>query len=122
MKIEFKQKQIEQLPLENLNNEQFLMLALETSNCLGWVLGDKNQTGFIAYTNNGIFSWNAEVKIKIKNEFAILQSQSRGNEHADVTGNRENIQNFISVFAGLKNMVSPPESKLIYDNLESSFA
>lgn len=121
MKIEFKQKQIEQLSLENLKDEQFLTLALETSNKLGWILGDKNQTGFIAYTNNGIFSWNAEVKMKIKNDVAILQSQSRGNEHADVIGNKKNIQNFIATFSSLKNRISSRESELIYDNLESSF-
>ncbi len=66
MAIRFAQKQIEELPLGNLTVEQFLNLAIETSKRLGWVFGDISNTGFIAYTNNGVFSWNAELKLKIK--------------------------------------------------------
>jgi rhomboid protease GluP len=65
VKLEFKQKRTEQLPLDNLGTEQFIKLALETSNQLGWVFGNKTGTGFTAYTNNGLFSWNAEVKMKL---------------------------------------------------------
>ena len=65
MKLEFKQKQTEQSPLYNLGTKQFINLAIETSSQLGWVFGNKTETGFTAYTNNGLFSWNAEVKMKL---------------------------------------------------------
>src|SRR6476660_5464312 len=94
----FTQKQIEQLALDNLTVEQFLSLAIETSNLLGWVFGNITATGFIAYTNNGLFSWNAEIKLKIKNGWANLQSESRSDDLIDLRENRKNLQNFISTF------------------------
>jgi rhomboid protease GluP len=60
----FSQKQVEHIPLDNLSTAQFLTLAIETSNLLGWSFGNINKTGFVVYTNNGLFSWNAEVKIE----------------------------------------------------------
>jgi rhomboid protease GluP len=121
MKIEFKQKQTESLPLDNLKAEQFLTLATETSKQLGWVLGNINETGFIAYTNNGLFSWNAEVKVKIINRCATLQSQCRGNDPTDVKENKKNIQNFTSTFKSLKNKLMPEDPESIYENLKTNF-
>ena len=122
MKLEFKQKQTEQLPLYNLRTEQFINLAIDTSNQLGWVFGNKTETGFTAYTNNGLFSWNAEVKIKIINGCAILQSQSRGNDFIDVQENKKNIQNFIATFKNLQKALLPREPELMYENLETNVA
>lgn len=116
--MEFSQKHIEQLPLDNLSIEQFLILAIETSNVLGWVFGNISENGFIAYTNNGLFSWNAEVKMKIINGLANLQSESRGNELIDVRENKKNLQNFISTFRGLKKTLTPEELVSIYENLK----
>jgi rhomboid protease GluP len=107
MKIEFKQKQTEELPLNNLKAGDFISLATATSKQLGWAIGDVNETGFVAYTNNGLFAWNAEVKMKITNGSAILQSQSMGNEPKDIAGNKNNIQIFISAFKDLKRQYYP---------------
>lgn len=107
MKIEFKQKQTEELSLNNLKAEEFISIAAETSNQLGWAIGCKNETGFIAYTNNGLFQWNAEVKVKIVNGSATLLSQSLGNEPRDVVGNKNNIENFISTFKDLTSQHYP---------------
>lgn len=107
MSMRFAQKHIEQLPLDNLTTEQFLGLAIETSKLLGWVLGNINNTGFVAYTNNGLFSWNAEVKLKIENGSANLQSRSRGDDIIDLRGNKKNLQSFVSTFKDLKKTVTP---------------
>jgi rhomboid protease GluP len=122
VKLEFKQKHTEQLPLYNLETEQFINLAIKTSNQLGWVFGNKTGTGFTAYTNNGLFSWNAEVKMKIMNGYAILQSHSSGNDFIDVVENKRNIEDFISAFKRLQKTLSPAEPELIYENLEKSVA
>ena len=118
----FSQKQVEQLPLDNLTTEQFLSVAIETSNLLGWVFGNINETGFVAYTNNGLFSWNAEVKLKIKNGLANLQSESRGDDLIDLRENQKNIQSFIITFKDLKKTLTPEELKSIYENIKSNFA
>jgi rhomboid protease GluP len=109
MKIGFKQKQTEELPLNNLKAEEFISLATETSKQLGWAIGDVNQTGFVAYTNNGLFAWNAEVRMKIIDGSATLQSQSMGNEPRDITGNKNNIHSFISAFKDLKSQYKPTQ-------------
>ena len=121
MKIEFKQKQTEQLPLDNLTIEQFLCLAIETSKQLGWDFGSITEAGFIAYTKNGLFSWNAEVELKIKNGLATLQSESRGNEIMDLRENKKHLQSFISTFNGLKKSLTPEELASIYENIKPNF-
>ena len=114
MKVEFKQKQTELISLGSLMSEQFLSIAIETSKQLGWVLGNVNETGFIAYTRNGFFAWNAEVKIKIINGLATIQSQSLGNEFSDVRGNKMNIEIFISTFKNVKSKLSTYEPEMKY--------
>jgi hypothetical protein len=44
------------------------------------------------HTKNGLFSWNAEVKLKIKNGLANLQSESRGNEITDPGENEKKLR------------------------------
>jgi rhomboid protease GluP len=109
MLMRFAQKHIEQLPLDNLTAEQFLGLAIETSKLLGWVLGNINNTGFVAYTNNGLFSWNAEIKLKMENGSATLQSRSRGDDIIDQRENKKNLQSFVSIFSNLKKPVTPEQ-------------
>ena len=98
----FSQKQSEDISLDNLSIEEFLNLAIETSNLLGWVFSETNDAGFAAYTNNGLFSWNAQVKLHIADGSANLESQSRGDDITDLRGNKKNLQSFISTFNGLK--------------------
>src|SRR5450432_1037031 len=107
--MKFANKQIEQLSLTNLTIPQFLALAIETSKSLGWVFGDINSTGFIAYTNNAFSSWNAEVRLKIKDGLAILQSKSRGDDVNDVKENKKNLQSFISTFNSLRKSLGLEE-------------
>ena len=122
MYIGFTQKHIEVLHCDNLTTQEFLSVAIETSKILGWVPSNINETGFIAYTNNGIFSWNAEVRVKIYNGSANIQSQCRGNEIIEFGKNKENLQSFISAFNELKKTLMPKELPLIYKNLQSNSA
>jgi rhomboid protease GluP len=121
MEMRFTQKHIEQLPLDNLTIEQFLCVAIETSNLLGWDFGNISETGFIAYTKNGLFSWNAEVKLKIKNGLANLQSESRENEIINLGKNKKNLQGFISTFKSLKKTLTPEEIASKYQDLKANF-
>ena len=122
MEIEFTQHHIEQIPLDNLTIEQFLSIAVETSNLLGWVFGNINKTGFIAYTNNGLFAWNAELKLKIKDGLANLQSQSRGDNIIDLRENKKNLISFISTFNYLKRTLTAEELASKYEDLKAKFA
>jgi flagellar basal body rod protein FlgG len=122
MKMEFKQKQTELLSLGGLKTGQFLAIAIETSKQLGWVLGNENEMGFIAYTRNGFFAWNAEIKIKVISGMATLQSQSLSNEFSDVRGNKMNIEVFISTFKSIKSKLLLLEPELKYIISKSKIA
>jgi rhomboid protease GluP len=119
--MEFSQKHVEVLSLDNLTAAQFLCLAIETSKLLDWVFGNITETGFIAYTNNGLFSWNAEIKLKIKNGLATLQSQSMGVDIIYLHENEKSIQSFILIFQTLKKTLTPEELGSIYENLKAKF-
>ena len=121
MRIQFAQKHVEQIPLDNVTTEQFLSIAIERSKQMGWVLGNVNKTGFVAYTNNGLFSWNAEVKLKIRNESASLQSRSRGDDIIDVRENKKNLQSFVLAFKNLKKVLTPEELASKYESLKTNF-
>jgi rhomboid protease GluP len=88
---------------------------------LGWVFGNINTSGFIVYTNNGFSSWNAEVRLKINNGLAILQSESRGDDVKDVRGNKKNLQSFISTFNRLKKLLAHELLVPGYEKLKSNF-
>ena len=115
------QKHVEVLSPDNLTIAEFLCLAIETSKLLDWVFGNITETGFIAYTNNGLFSWNAEIKLKIKNGLATLQSQSMGVDIIHPHKNEKSIQGFIVTFQSLKKTLTPEELGSIYENLKAKF-
>ena len=122
MKIEFKQKQCAQLPLHDLEPQQIISLAIETSKELGWVFGDVNDSGIIAYTNNGLFAWNAEVKIKIISGNAVVISQCRENNLVDIMENRKNIDRFVSTLNKIRSTGLSTETSSIPQRMEVEVA
>ena len=122
MKIEFKQKQCAQLPLNDLEPRQIINLAIETSKELGWFFGDVNDSGIIAYTNNGLFAWNAEVKVKIIKGDAVVISQCRENNFVDITQNKKNIELFVSTLNKIRGGVLPAEVPSTTQYIEMNMA
>ena len=122
MKIEFKQKQCAQLPMHDLEPQQIISLAIETSKELGWVFGDVNDSGIIAYTNNGLFAWNAEVKIKIISGNAVVISQCRENNLVDIMENRKNIDRFVSTLNKIRSGVLSTKAPSITRDMEMNVA
>ncbi len=117
MAVGFTPKHIEIIPLKDLSQEQFLVLANETAIKKGWKIGYISVNGLIAYTNNGMFSWNAEIKIKIENGIANIQSVSTGNEMMDWGKNKKTILNFIATFEELKPTLTKEELDAKYQEL-----
>ena len=60
-------------------------------------------------------SWNAEIKLKIKNGLATLQSQSMGVDVIYLHENEKGIQSFIITFQSLKETLAPEELASIYE-------
>lgn len=117
MAVGFTPKHIEDFPLNDLTQQQFLVLANETATKIGWKVGYLSDNGLIAYTDNGMFSWNAEIKIKIENSVANIQSASTGSEMMDWGKNKKNVANFIANFEELKPTLTKEELDAKYQEL-----
>lgn len=114
MAVGFTPKHIENFTLNHLTQQQFLVLANETAMKIGWKVGYISENGLIAYTDNGMFSRNAEIKIKIENGVASIQSASTGNEMMDWGKNKKNVANFITSFDELKPTLTKEELEVKY--------
>lgn len=117
MAIGFTPKHIEDFPLNNLTQRQFLVLAIETATKIGWKVGYLSDNGLIGYTDNGMLSWNAEIKIKIENGVANIQSASTGSEMMDWGKNKKNIASFIATFEELKPTLTKEELDAKYQEI-----
>jgi len=122
MAIGFTPKHSEKLILKDLTEQQFLALAHTTINELGWLISFMSETGLIAYTNNGTFSWNAEFTIKIEDGFAELTSASTGSEFVDWNKNKKTVFKFISKVEELSIAYANEELSNQYDQLVEQFA
>jgi len=103
MAIGFTPKYIEDLYLDEFLPNQFIILAIETARKLGWQVDYINETGFIAFTNNGIFKWNAKITFKIEGEKASVKSESIGNEIIDFGKNKKTIEKFSDTLIDIKH-------------------
>lgn len=121
MAIGFTPKHSEKLILKDLTEQQFLALANTTLNELGWVVNFISETGLIAYTNNGTFSWNAEFTIKIEDGFAELTSASTGSEFIDWNKNKNTVFKFISKVEELSIAYTNDELSNQYTELVEQF-
>lgn len=89
-------------PLNGMTPQAFLVRALETANKMAWQVAYISENGFIGYTDNGQFNWNAEVKITIKSGVAHLHSLSTGSNIADFGKNKKIVETFLFNFEALK--------------------
>ena len=121
MAVGFTPKHIEEFLLNNLTEKQFLALANLTVKHLEWNLSYISGSGLIAYTNNSMFSWNAEVKIKIEHGVASIQSASTGSEMMDLGKNKKNAKKFITALEELKLTLSKEDLENNYQELAENF-
>jgi rhomboid protease GluP len=121
MAIGFTPKHIENYPLNGLTHEQYLALAFETVEKLAWKVAYLSESGLIAHTDNGMFHWNAEIKITIQNDTANIVSASTGNDMMDWGKNKKNVLNFLSNFETLKSTFTDDEIKVKYEHLTQYF-
>ncbi|POY36299.1 rhomboid family intramembrane serine protease [Solitalea longa] len=118
MAVGFSPKHSEDFSLNDLTQQQFLVLATETIKQLNWNVSYLSDNGLIAYTDNGTFSWNAEIKIKIENGIANIQSASIGNEMMDLGRNKKNVTNVIANFEELKSTLTIEQLEEKYQELK----
>jgi len=120
MAIGFTPKHIQNLSQNDLTQKQFLVLLNETAVNMGWKVGYISDNGLIAYTDNGMFSRNAEIKIKIESGVANIQSASTSSEMLDFGMNKKNVTEFIQAFEEIKAGLTNEELDVKYLELQKT--
>lgn len=117
MAIGFTPKHTETIAVQNLNTQQILALIYATATQLNWQINYLSNNGIIAYTNNGTFTFNAEVTIKITGNDIVIESVSTGNEMFDWGRNKKTVLNFINQFNSLEASSLAEELTTQYEQL-----
>lgn len=109
MAIGFTPNYAQIIEVEYLTQQELLVLLAETVKKISWETTYLSRNGIIAYTNKGMFSWNAEIKIAIENNSLNIKSSSTGNEMFDWGKNKRNVVSFITAFNKLKTQFTNEE-------------
>jgi len=110
----------ENIQVENFTQKEFLIILIETAKKVNWEISYESINGIIAYTNKGMLSWNAEIKIIIENNIANIKSSSIGNEMFDWGKNKRNVENFIVTFNELKSQFNSEELAAKFIEIENN--
>lgn len=122
MAEKFTPKHTEEIPLNGIKQEEFIALLFETAKKLTWKIAEIHDSGLIAFTNNGRFSWNGEIRITIENNIAKIQSASIGKQRVDWGDNKKNVEKFTTTLLELNEVISKEELEVIYRGLSDGTA
>ncbi|WP_316746973.1 rhomboid family intramembrane serine protease [Pedobacter gandavensis] len=88
------------IPLGDYPADQYLIIAQQVVENLGWKLSHVSESGLIAYTGLSFQSYSEEISIRIKLNFAIFKSECVGVQmlFTDYGKNEENLQKFFDEF------------------------
>jgi rhomboid protease GluP len=109
MAVGFTPSYNENINTKDLTAKESVVLLIETIKKLNWEVSYMSINGIIAYTNQGLFSWNAEIKITIEEDAIHVTSSSTGNEMYDWGKNKKSVENFIQQFHELKTEIATEE-------------
>lgn len=122
MAFGFSPKHIQDYQIDNLDNEHFLVLAIEAAYRLDWNVSFVSETGFIAYTKFSWSSWSEEVTVKIGNGIASIKSECTGNQFMDWGKNKENVERLMWKVEEVKSEMTPEEIGAKSAELRQSYA
>ena len=109
---------IQNVSLEHLTSQHFLVLIIEAAAKLDWKIGPISEYGFIAYRRQSKVYRSEELNVEIGNECAFLASRYTGIQIIDEFQNKENIDKLIASFIELKNAYNQVELACKYDLLK----
>lgn len=114
MAVGFIPKHIEEFPLSELTPEEALALVIKTAEKSGWQVNYVSRSGIMAYSNNGMMQWNAEITITLGDGSMNIKSVSAGSDMVDWGKNKKTVQAFITTFQELKANYSKEELHMEY--------
>lgn len=101
MAIGFSPNHSQTFEVKNLSSKEILLLFVEIAENNNWAVANLASNGIIAYTNKGMFSWNAEIRIVIQNTTVVIKSTSTGSEIFDLGKNKKLVKKCIEQFEAL---------------------
>lgn len=122
MAFGFTPKFRQELPLDTLAPEQFLVVALDTAKKLGWKISYISETGFIAHTKFSMISWGEEVKVSAQNGNITLVSACTGTQLFDWGKNKQNITSFLTAFEQVQETMTTDDMRHKLEELKPNLA
>jgi len=119
MAFGFNQKFKKDFKPENLTQEQFLTMAVETAKKLKWDISQVSENGFIARVKSSYSSFGEEFRIIIREGIAELKSEIIGSQMGDWGKNKTNIRLFILNFEEMQNTLTEAELAELYETLKA---
>jgi len=95
MAFGFTPKYEQELDLNGINPNHYLVIAIDAAKQLGWNVTNITKEGFTAFTGFSMRSWNEEVNVILSENSALLRSRCLGSQIIDWGKNKENIENLI---------------------------
>lgn len=108
--------------IEGLEQEHFLVVALEAAASLSWNVSQVNENGFTAYTNFSMSSWSEEITVKMEHGIANIKSECTGNQLIDWGKNKKNVNNLIAEIEIVKAQLSPEEVAARSGEMQKEYA
>lgn len=96
--------------LRDFSPHQFMIIAQEAANALGWDTGSSSEEALVFYTPSLLISWREEIKIHFDNGFVIIASECTANAMFDWGRNKRNVDDFMSA---VNKLVAPFPSELL---------
>ena len=120
MAVGFTPKHSEEIELNDFTPEQFLMLLKIAAEEMKWEVGYISAAGLIAYTDNGMFAHNSEIKVIIENSLAKIQSASVGSGMIDYGKNKSIVLDYINKIDELKTILTKEKLDAGFRDMQSS--
>jgi len=107
--------------LNELTEKEYLVLAAEAVVDLGWRIKLISNGGIIAYTENGAYSWNGEVIVKIEKGIANIQCRSLGMVYGQFGREAETVDRFLKQFEKIRLTFSSENIEDTYKEIKKDF-
>jgi rhomboid protease GluP len=109
------------LPTNGLTDKQTLVIAFETIKELGWRIRFTSDAGVIAYTENGEYSWNGEITVKLQDDAINVQCATISNLTVDYGKCEQAVAQYIASFENMRSALTDDEIQEKYKLYKKDF-
>lgn len=112
---------VQDLSTEGLTDKQTLVIIFETVNELGWRIRFTSDAGVIAYTENGEYSWNGQITVKLQDDAINVQCETIYNLTADEGQCEHAVTQYLAAFDKMKVALTDDEIQQKYKVYKKDF-